>query len=71
LNTPKAGNSLKTNTVSQLSPNVQQNKGGYAPLWTRADAETIKLAKELPDLAITLRAGQPQSECRNAGRADG
>jgi hypothetical protein len=46
---PKAGNSLKTNTVSQFSPNIIENKGGYAPIWPPADAPASTSATASPD----------------------
>ena len=45
----KAGNILKTNTVGEFSPNVNENKGGYAPNWLQIDAPVITTAIKLPN----------------------
>jgi hypothetical protein len=38
---------LKTNTVSLFSPNIHENKGGYAPIWAHANAAAITLAARI------------------------
>jgi len=61
-NPKKAGNLLKVNTVTLFSPNIHENKCGYAPIWPHADAAVIALAAASPDLGPPWAVAPPHPE---------